>query len=126
MPQRQSVKKIVSEEMQGSDSYIVVASPTVEEMKGYRDSLIPIQERIEQLEKDGAKPTDTRLAKAREELNAVGETLITRFVKDWNWVDNDGNPLPKPSEAGAVSKLTLPEINWVVAQLDFGSKEKKA
>lgn len=126
MPKRQSVRRIVSTEMQGEDSWIELASPKMEEMKAYRANLAPIQERIEQLQKEGVKDTDKRLVKAREELNVEGEKLISNYVKAWNWVDDDGNPLPPPSEEGAVNKLTMSEIKWITEQFDFGQKEKKA
>lgn len=126
MPKRQSVTRIVSTEMQGDDSWIEIISPTMDEMSAYRSTLAPVQERIEQLQKEGASANDSRIIKAREELNKAGESLISNFVKAWNWVDDNGDDLPQPHEQGAIGKLRISEINWISAQFDFGNKEKKA
>jgi hypothetical protein len=125
MPQRQSTKRIVSTEVQGDDSYIELIAPKMDEMKQYREAMLPIQQRIEQMQAEDVSESDPRMVAAKEELNTRGAVLVSRYVKAWNWVDDDGNPLPPPSAPESYGMLNLREINWLTKQFEFSDAKKK-
>lgn len=125
MPKRQSTLQIISTEMQGSDSWIKIIPPTMEQMKDYRNSIRPMQERLEQLRAEGKKETAIEIQQVNDEIGEAGKVLIAQYVSKWNWVDNDDNPLPQPSEPGAVDKLNMREIKWIMRQFQFDEAEKK-
>lgn len=125
MPKRLSNQRIISSEMQGDDSWIEIIPPTMEEMKAYRKSVKPLQERLEQLKKEGKSLTSLEISEVNDAIDEAGKGLISQYVKAWNWVDNDDNPLPQPAEKGAVDKLNLREVKWIMKQFQFDDAEKK-
>ena len=92
MPQRQRVKQVKSEEVQGADSWVKIRKPTV--------------------------------AEARELLgNAEPGAKFRQVVLDWNWVDDDGNPLPKPGDVPDITDLlTADEITFINGALTGTTK----
>lgn len=124
MPKRQSVKTINSEEVMGEGSYIVIVSPKMSEMDNHRKALKPIHAKLEKLKKAGdtGSPEYIELS---EQLELSGRELIVRFVRSWNWVDDDGEPLPQPKEKGALGLLTIQELKWLSNQFTVSVSEKK-
>lgn len=125
MPKRQSTQRVMSPEMQGDDSWIEITAPTMEQMKGYRKQLRPLQERLEQLKKEGKTESSVEVQEINEAIGEAGKILVSQYVKSWNWVDDDDVPLPQPSEKGAVDTLNLREIKWIMKQFQFDDSEKK-
>lgn len=125
MPKRQTIQRIISSEMQGDDSFIELVPPTMEQMKSYRNQIKPLQERLEQLKKEGKAESSIEIQEINEAIGESGKGLIAQFVKSWNWVDNDDNPLPQPAEKGAVGALNVREVKWIMKQLQFDDAEKK-
>lgn len=125
MPKRQNNQRIISTEMQGDDSWIEISSPTMGEMKDYRQKVHRLQERIEQLRTEGEKETSPKIQAINDEIGEAGKVLISKYVKAWNWVGNDDLPLPKPFEEGAVDLITLREVRWIMKQFQFDDAEKK-
>lgn len=125
MPKRQNNQRIISTEMQGDDSWIEISSPTMGEMKDYRQKVHRLQERIEQLRQEGEKETSPRIQAINDEIGEAGKVLIAKYVKAWNWVGNDDEPLPQPFEPLAVDLITLREVRWIMKQFQFDDAEKK-
>lgn len=125
MPKRQSTQRVMSPEMQGDDSWIDITAPTMEQMKGYRKQVRPLQERLEQLKKEGKTESSVEVQEINEAIGEAGKSLVSQYVKAWNWVDNDDAPLPQPAEKGAVDTLNLREIKWIMKQFQFDDSEKK-
>ena len=92
MPQRQRVKQIKSEEVQGADSWVKIRKPTVGE--------------------------------ARELLgNTELGAKFQQVVLAWNWVDDNGDPLPQPSEVPDITDLlTADEITFINGALTGTTK----
>lgn len=45
----------------------------------------------------------------------TGKRLLELCVVDWNWTDDDGQPLPLPSETpGMIDTLPQEEANWLM------------
>lgn len=124
MPKRQSVKKINSDEVQGEGSYIVITSPKVKEMDKHRKELKPAYEKMQKLN-DSNDTESLEYLELSEQIETAGRDLIIRFVKEWNWVDDDENPLPPPHEEGVLNMLTLQELKWLSAQFSVSISEKK-
>ena len=89
-PKRKRIVRVFTDDVQGKGSWALVAKLTVREMRENRARITAEQD---QMLKDGeitAKVTDNQFE--------AGIDLIRRHVKDWNWVDDDGEPLPNPKD----------------------------
>lgn len=103
MPKRQNLRRFPSEEVQGEDSYVVVSRLTVGE----------------------AREAD-RLRKADD---TDSFEAISKFYRDhvhaWNWVDDDGEPLPLPKDDPAVIDMLTDREFEFVAECLAGSEEER-
>jgi hypothetical protein len=45
-----------------------------------------------------------------------GDDVASHLVVDWNWVDDDGNPLPKPTPE-YVKGIPFQELNFILQAL---------
>ena len=122
MPVRQNVRKIISTEVQGDDSFVSIISPKIEEVKAQQASMQPLRDELAAIEAElkASGLTDLeikshpRYAAANEKLSDAGTKLMVGYIKDWNWVDDDGKPLPKPSEdSSVINQLTVGELTWL-------------
>lgn len=96
MPQRQNVKKVQSEAVQGADSWIKLRSMTVGEAK-------------------------LLMAEGNDEQRGIG--ALAKVIVGWNWVDDEGQPLPQVSDDPAViDKLTNDEIQFITAAITAAPK----
>jgi hypothetical protein len=104
MPQRQNVRRIPSSRVQGDDSWIEISRLTVGEAR----------------EADRLK--DDRETDSFDTV--VG--LYQRHVVGWNWVDDDGQPLPLPKDdPGVVDRLTDLEFSFLGDCLAGSEVEQK-
>jgi hypothetical protein len=104
MPQRKNVRRIPSPGVQGDDSWIEVSRLTVGEA---RDA--------DRFRTDGEG----------DSFHAVLE-LYQKHVVGWNWVDDDGEPLPLPGDdPGVVEALTDLEFSFVGDCLAGNEVEQK-
>lgn len=74
--------------------------------------------------------TDEERAKLETEHSAATERhareKLCQYVLDWNWVDDDGNDLPKPlGNPDVFKKLTGQEIKYL-AEAVSGSDDLRA
>lgn len=105
MPKRQFIRKIDTPELQGEDSWIKVRDLNY----GY----------VKKLQKAMAEMSD-------EEKVAANDELIRKVVVDWNWVDDDDNPLPKPHEdETVVDQLTANEVLFISKQVQGNPDDRK-
>ena len=74
MPERKGTITVESERVQGEGSWVRVRRLTMGEIRGLR--------------------------KAEGDTFELGESLVRERVVAWNWVDEKGQPLPQPGEAG--------------------------
>ena len=103
MPQRQNRRKVITAELQGEDSYVIVTLPRVSE----------IEDVIERM------GDDLQSFKS-------GSQIIANHVLEWNWVDDDGGPLPLPSgDAEKVGLLTTEEYKGLLDILLGDKAEQK-
>jgi len=100
MARRVTVEKVMTP-IQGDDAWIEVTKPTVGEVE---DIL--------------AADDDVR------ESFAAGKQILINHIKDWNWADEDGKPLPSPvHEPGIINTITLDEYQEII-QVLLGAQEE--
>ena len=98
MPERinKLLKRIDSAEVQGEGSYVLMKSPTISDIR------------------EGTLPDTTDRTASMD----FGVGLLGKLVKEWNWVDDNGDPLPVPSEA-VIKDLPYVEIKFLMDALNL-------
>lgn len=98
MPKRHIQKRFVTpEEIMGEGAWVVVAMVTTAERR-------KILQAYDKISEEGTP----------EQAIDFGAQLIKRYVKEWNWVDVDGTPLPQISEdPSVVERLIAPETQFL-------------
>lgn len=92
MPRRKRIQKFPSDEVQGKGSWALVAKLTVTEMRAARN--LGQEEDFDAFE--------------------LGVSLIATHVREWNWVDDEGNPMLQPKDnPEIVESLTDDEIEFL-------------
>lgn len=118
MPKRLRIQKFLSTKVQGDDSWVRVSPLTVAEMRAARER----RQTADQALKDwlkAAKLAEEEKQEAPERpepLNffEIGLTVLKEHVIEWNWVDDDGNPLPQmPEHPEVVELLTDTEVAFL-------------
>ena len=89
-------KRVDSSEVQGEGSYVLIQAPTLEDVRSGKIPEIPGK-------------------MANLEYTAF---LLGRLVKKWNWVDDDGEPLPEPSEE-VIANLPYAELKFLADALEI-------
>lgn len=126
MPERISTRTYSTEDVQGKDSWIKLRGMTLGEAINIRQEA---EERAGFWFRLGAllgrlfkkAPTQSEVAHRNTEW-------AFRFVRDWNWVDDQGEPLPKPEADPDVRfRLTLEEMRCITDCVNGarGSEEQK-
>ncbi len=111
MPERQNVRTIETPQLQGDDSWIKIKAMSVAQY----NCRAAINRSLNTMDAT-AEDYEDRVAALDRESNQ----LMAECVVDWNWVDDDGNPLPKPhNNPDAIRKLTMPELMFIGEQLNF-------
>jgi hypothetical protein len=90
-------RKIDSAAVQGEGSWVLLKSPTLEDIQA------------------GGLPDAGDSAQAMN----FGVNLLGRLVKAWNWVDDDGAPLPPPTPE-IVANLPYAEVMFLMEALELG------
>src|SRR5690554_2415020 len=94
MPTRKRIRQINTEELQGEGSFVCVKRVTVGEAEEFR----AINSR--KFQAPEGEITPEQLAEQEERFNQQKEDdaqeFLSRFIVSWNWVDDEGNPLPQP------------------------------
>jgi hypothetical protein len=120
MPKRNRDKLIEGSQLQGMDSFVRVKIVSVEEALSMQLPPLVIPE--------GAD--DDERARLEAEYNTASELnareKLCQYVLDWNWVDDNDQPLEKPFNNPEVfRKLTGQEIRFLVMAVS-GSDDLRA
>jgi len=105
MPKRayKKYRVIASDEVQGEGSWVKLGAPA------WSDFLDAWASGI-----DATKPM------------AVALKMMPNVVADWNWVDDEGNPLPLPrDDPEVIDRLTRQEQSFIVDELDLEGLEER-
>jgi hypothetical protein len=96
MPKRRSVVTHKSDEVQGEGSFVVTTAVKVKE--------------IREIRKHAADPDFDDFE------GGIG--LLAAHIVKWNWVDDEGKPLPSPNEdPKVIDELTNEESEYLVGLL---------
>lgn len=114
MPKRMSRRRIASEVVQGDGSWVDVRRMTVAEHNQNQALVRASNEAMKANDSD-------KIEQIERDMSA----LIASCVLDWNWVDDDGEALPKPSGEGMLA-LTLDEVEFLANAIRGNVDEKKA
>ena len=142
MPKRQRTRTIMGGP-QGDDAKLVIRKITIGEARDIQAEHEALQSQTAEVEKqltatrqqlneavNGEAPTiaeelKTLLAK-RDELNTQSIEFLAPFVLEWNWVDDDDEPLPQPKEdVGVLSSLMPDELNFIANAIGGGLDDQK-
>lgn len=110
MPQRIKTIRIPSPHIQGDDSWVDVKPMTVEQFNRNtelirRASISP--EDLKDLSED-------EIDVLRKQLEREQRELAAECVFAWNWVDDDGKPLPQPAgNPDILTQLTMAEFKFL-------------
>lgn len=104
MPKRQSVKKHDASEVQGEGSFVVTTAVKVREIRQIR-----------------------KLAKTEDfDEFEGGVSLLARHIKEWNFVDDEDQPLAQPKDdPSVIDELTNEESEYLVGLLMGARGESK-
>ena len=102
MPKRKNVHKVKTEDLQGEDSFVIICIPSVKKVR-----------------------TLLKTAGSTLETFDAGASIIAEHVVEWNWVDNDGEPLPQPKDdPSVVDELTSDEYKRL-SEIILGSEDQR-
>lgn len=115
MPTRISIVTIPTP-VQGDDAWVKIKRPTVGEMEEmyerYRIAVTPSQS------PENGGGIDPQVA--------MRDELLNRFVQEWNWVDDDGLPLPQiKNDPSVIRKLLSNEIDALYQAITMQDDNKK-
>jgi len=114
-PQRQSIVTFDSTEVQGEGSWIKVRMITHGEGKAFQRQYSDVMGGIDKV------PFERR-----QEFQQASDALVVSQVFDWNWVDDNGEPLPLPKdEPSVVDALTEFEHRFIGQSLQGEGLRKK-
>lgn len=103
-PQRKHLFKVDSAAVQGEGSYVVMKAINWGEAKRLRKEIADMDD-------------DGKLVR--------NEQLLLDHVHEWNWVDEDGEPLPQlKDDPSIIDRLTQQEITWLGEALSGNDNTK--
>ena len=86
-----------SSEVQGEGSFVKFKNISLNEILGHTQGA-------------DSKPSEAEAAQ-------LGLRVIDDMIADWDWVDEDDNPLPVPAEnPGTVGELPFQESSWLLRE----------
>ena len=121
MPQRQAIPQVTikTPEAQGADSWVIFRKSP--HLAGRREGL------RRELEERGvtfdAAGNPHGGAFTPTELEAIGMMSLAESLVDWNWVDNSGNPLPKPNPDRPEETIRMFRENLLEIEVDYLSEK---
>ena len=106
MPKRQSTRSVPSDAVQGENSYVKLRQVS------YR----LIMEA--QSKKDDKNVT-------QQEGDEYANRLLKEAVVEWNWVDDDGQPIPSPRDENFdLGDLLVNEVEFLLEEITGGIERK--
>lgn len=101
MAQRITTRKVLSDEVQGEGSYVM--------LRALPYGMVTQRTKINQED--------------MEQLLQFNREFLAEVVADWNWVDDQGTPLPLPADP---EQLVMPEFEFIVRAAGLYDAAKKA
>lgn len=101
MAQRVTTRKVLSDEVQGAGSYVM--------LRALPYGMVTRRAKIDQAD--------------MEQVLAFNQEFLAEVVVDWNWVDDAGAPLALPAQ---VDQLVIPEFEFIARAAGLEGNAKKA
>jgi hypothetical protein len=125
MAQRMNMVRVASDAVQGPDSYVVVRKLGYAQRQ--RATNILTEAFGGQLPKNMDLGDLEQPRQVMEANDAFTRDLLAVNVAAWDWVDDDGQPLPLPSvDPGVVDRLSEDEVAFIVRAIQSGMSEAAA
>jgi len=104
MAKRRNTRKVETEDLQGEGSYVILKN-------------IPyktVREARQKMNSGKSKDlTDEEQAKIEDEFV---QEIFSLVVTEWDWVDDDDEPMKLPSNGLDIGELTIDEISFIMEQ----------
>lgn len=118
MPKRQNIYTYDSEEVQGEGSWVKIRAMTYGRQKELRETAAEVKALGQAVKSGGMAPEQMEAALqdggAASKLLSMNDELLIELVYSWNWVDEDGEPLPLPEdEPEIIQGLTIQEMQFL-------------
>jgi hypothetical protein len=130
MPKRQNIYTYNSEEVQGEGSWVKIRAMTYGRQKELREAAAEAKALGQAVKSGGMTPEEMEAALqdggAASKLLSMNDELLIELVYSWNWVDEDGEPLPLPEdEPEIIQGLTIQEMQFLSEAIKGNAGLKK-
>ncbi len=121
MAKRQAILTFDSEDLQGQGSFVKIRMPAWGDIKKLRKT-----EAILAAEEKEAEGNAHAVADIADRRLALTEDLIVAHVVEWDWVDDEDNPLPRPKNSPEVlDQLTVTEIEFLAGAMGGNDEQEE-
>lgn len=124
MPERKVTRKVETPDIQGADSWVMLRPMTVGEVISLQREAeespglwLRLVARLRHLFRIAEKPLPRHKTYENFTRRVLG------FVADWNWVDDDGEPLPNPRDNPDVVKRLVDKEVLALVKIVYGKNE---
>ncbi len=131
MPKRVRTQTIIGGP-QGEDAKVVILMPTYGESRQYTKQLTLLERKINALiqqSESGDDPDETlatNLEALTDQLSTATSVYLSSHLLEWNWVDDNDDPLPKPhNDETVIDNLTNEEIAFVRDALNGATAQQE-
>lgn len=121
-PARQRTRRHDSSKVMGHGSYVVIKALSMGDAQRLKEQTDPPELREGETEAE----YKARLEEHEKTIEALNHEALALVTEEWNWVDDDGSPLPQPKDNPAVfDQLTGEEIEFITDRMNGNVKSKK-
>jgi len=128
MPERIGARKVLTADVQGPDSYVIVRPATIgeiletqraqEQRSGFWYKLGVFLGRV-------AGVFGLRKRQSPSDVTQEFAYRMVAFIREWNWVDEHGQPLPQPADDPRVAeRITEAELG-VIIEAVYGRRQSE-
>ncbi|MBN1430441.1 MAG: hypothetical protein JXB07_18875 [Anaerolineae bacterium] len=121
MPQRQAVQTVTirTPEAMGDDSWVTFRKSS--QLAGKHNKVRQLLEEQGCTFDIAGRPYGGEFTPA--EMETIAMIRLAESLVDWNWVDNDGNPLPKPTPDDPEASIQMLLGNLRHDEIDYLSEK---
>lgn len=117
-PKRKRLVRFPSDEIQGKGSWVLIACLTVKEMRELRRLAKQAKAEMMAAEVAGAVLADDAI-----DMFEVGVGVLKTHAKEWNWVDDEGEPMPQPKDNPEIIEELLDPESAFLSKCIQGSED---
>lgn len=131
MPQRNRTQTVTGGP-QGEDARLIILMPTQGELRGHAKAIARVERELSGLIKaaeSGALSEEQtgKVERLSDEMSQAMSSYMAAHVVTWNWVNDEGEPLPTPFNHPEVfDALTSSEVEFIGQALNGATEQQKA